>query len=41
MFHKLHGGMANSVDPDWTVSSGTVRSGSRLFAYAIVSENLV
>ena len=40
--------MANSVDPDQTVpevatwsGSAATRSGSALFAYAILSENLV
>ena len=32
--------MANSVDPDQTAPSGTIWSGSALFAYAIVSEAL-
>ena len=33
--------MANSVDPDQTAPSGTVWSGSALFAYAILSATLV
>ena len=33
--------MANSVDPDQTAPSGTVWSGSALFAYAILSDTLV
>ena len=32
--------MANSVDPDQTASLGAVWSGSTLFAYAYLSENL-
>ena len=33
-------GMANSVDPDQTALSGTVWSGSTLFAQTHLSENL-
>ena len=33
--------MANNVNPDQTAPSGTVWSGSALFAYAILSENVV
>ena len=33
--------MANSVDTDQTAPSGAVWSGSALFAYAILLENLV
>ena len=33
--------MANSVDPDQTAPSGAVWSGSKLFAYAILSDTLV
>ena len=33
--------MANSVDPDQTAPLGAVRSGSALFAYAILSEILL
>ena len=33
--------MANSVDPDQTVSSEAVYSGSTLFAYAILSDTLL
>ena len=33
--------MANNVDTDQTALSGTVWSGSALFAYAILSETLV
>ena len=33
--------MANSVDPDRTAPSWAVWSGSALFAYAILWENLV
>ena len=32
--------MANSVDPDQSVPSGAVWSGSTLFAYAILSHTL-
>ena len=31
--------MANSVDPEWTASSGAVWSGSALFVYAIFYRN--
>ena len=41
LFLKIFGGMANSVDPDQTASSGAVWSGPALFAYAIFSETLV
>ena len=40
-FLKINGGMANSVDPDQTASSGAVISGSALFVYAILSATLV
>ena len=33
--------MANRVDPDQTAPSGTVWSGSALFAYAILSGTVV
>ena len=33
-------GMANSVDPDQTVSQGAVWSGSALFAQVYLSKNL-
>ena len=33
--------MANSVDPDQTAPEGAVWSGSALFPYAILPENLV
>ena len=33
--------MENSEDPDQTAPSGAVWSGSALFAYGILSENLV
>ena len=41
LFLKIHSGMVNSVDPDQTAPSGTVRSGSALFTYAILSETFV
>ena len=40
LFLKILSGMANSVDPDQTASSGAVWSGSTLFVYAILSENI-
>ena len=36
---KILSGMANSVDPDQTVLSGAVRSGSALFTYTIFVRN--
>ena len=39
LFHKMLGGIANSVDPDQTAR--TVWSGYLLFAYDILSENLL
>ena len=41
LFLKILSGMANSVDPDQTSPSEAVWSGSALFAYVILSENLV
>ena len=41
LFLKILNGMANSVDPDQTAPSGTVWSGSALFAYVILSDTLV
>ena len=41
LFLKILSGMANSVDPDKTDPSGSIRSESTLFAYAILSETLV
>ena len=41
LFLYMSSGMANSVDPDQTVPSGAVWSGSALFAYAILSDILV
>ena len=33
LFHTVLGGMENSVDPDQITPSGSVSSGSALFAY--------
>ena len=41
LFLKVLSGVANNVDPDQTAPEGAVRSGSTLFAYAILSEILV
>ena len=41
LFLKIPNGKANSVDPDQTVPSEAVWSGSALFAYAILSETSV
>ena len=38
---KIPSGIENSVNPDQTAPEGAVRSGSTLFAYAILSETLV
>ena len=40
LFHKIFGGMANSVDPDQTAPLGTV-SRSALFAHTLLLEMLV
>ena len=41
LFPKIPSGMANSVDPDHTAPSGSVWSGSKLFAYAILSDTIM
>ena len=41
LFPKMLCGIVNRVDPDQTTSSGEVWFGSTLFAYAILSDNLV
>ena len=41
LFLKIISGMANSVEPNQTASLRTVRTGSAVFAYAILSESSV
>ena len=41
LFLEILSGMANSEDPYQTAPSGAIKSGSALFAYAILSTTLV
>ena len=41
LFPKIASGMASSLDSDQTAPSEAVWSGSKLFAYAILSDTLV
>ena len=41
MCPKIPSGMANSLDPDQTAPEGAVWSGSKLYAYVILSDTWV